>query len=223
MPDSNFLQKYSILHQIGSGISGRVFLAKHNNLERFVAIKFITCDNEDAKRVLHEVNALAKINHPNVLSIYDFGQLEDKFYIVLEYMEDGSLEDKINNGKYINEFEVWKYIENVCNGLQASLSLGVIHRDVKPANILLYNKCYAKIGDFGIAKPLFSNANLTQEGMILGTPSFMAPELAQTKQYSFKSDIYALGITAYYCLTKHQLPSVYFVLKLSRQQRHHCH
>ena len=200
------LDGYQILKSIGSGATGCVYLAKQTNLDRLVAIKVIHksqgSNSELVERGLAEARILAKLHHPNIVAIHDVGEKEEYFYMIIEYVDHGSLEDKVFKSKKMNELEVWKLTKQVCSGLQAALVEGIIHRDIKPANILLSGARYAKIGDFGISKIVDSTTSITKEGMILGTPSFISPETAQRGINNFKSDIYSLGVSVYFCLTK---------------------
>ncbi|WP_372368818.1 serine/threonine-protein kinase [Candidatus Uabimicrobium sp. HlEnr_7] len=208
LPDIE-LQNFEIIKLIGAGGAGSVYLAKQVNLNRLVAIKVIKKSREFSKdlvqRGLMEARILAKLHHPNIVSIYDVGEEETFFYMVIEYVDHGSLEEEIIKSKKVREQDVWRIARQVCHGLQAALSEGIIHRDIKPANILLSrqsgHKC-AKVGDFGISKMAESTTSITKEGTILGTPSFISPETAQLGVNNFKSDIYSLGVTIYYCLTK---------------------
>ncbi|BBM83956.1 serine/threonine protein kinase [Candidatus Uabimicrobium amorphum] len=200
------LENFEVLKPIGAGGAGRVYLAKQTNLDRLVAIKVIKKSrqyNDDLfKRGLIEAKILAKLDHPNIVSIYDVGEKPLFFYMVIEYVNGGSLHDQILRSKKINELEIWQIISQVCRGLQSALAEGVIHRDVKPANILLSGKRYAKIGDFGISKVIEDESKITKEGSILGTPNFISPETAQLGVNDFRSDLYSLGVTIYFCLTK---------------------
>lgn len=198
--------RYRILEKIGEGGMAVVYKATDLNLDRFVAIKFIhlqgTGSNTALARFKQEALALAKLSHPYILSIFDIGELEGRPYLVMEYIPGGTLKELLN-GKPIPWERAVQITISLARALDTAHSKGIIHRDVKPANILMANGRDPKLSDFGIAKLIQddeTNRDLTGTGKGIGTYKYMAPEQAKGHPDS-RSDIYALGIVLYQMLT----------------------
>lgn len=203
------LGKYEILRPLGRGAMGEVFLAKDPLLGREVALKTIQAGSafgEEAQaRFAREARATAALNHPNIVTVYDFGQEGDLAYLVMEYVEGESLEALIAQG--IPKADLLEALVQVCEGLGYAHERGVIHRDVKPANILVSRRgrrLQAKLMDFGVA--LVDQSTLTAEGVWMGTLSYMAPEYLDTGRASASSDLFALGVILYEILTGGRKP-----------------
>jgi len=197
--------RYAILKKLGEGGKGVVYKARDTVLNRVVAIKMLKSAllSEDAyPRFLREAQAIAKLNHPNIVSIYDIGKENEKQFFVLEFVDGMSLRDLLRTypeGK-CDVQTVLRMGIDVCNALQYAHSQGVLHRDVKPENILITDEGTAKLMDFGLAKML-GQPGITQEGMIVGTVAYVAPEIALGKDADHRSDLYSFGAVLYETVT----------------------
>ncbi|HQR06250.1 MAG TPA: WD40 repeat domain-containing serine/threonine-protein kinase [Gemmatales bacterium] len=197
------LPSYSITGVLGRGGMGVVYEALQRPLNRPVALKMIISGEhagaEDRLRFLSEAESIAKIQHPGIVQLYEFGSHEGHPYFALEYVAGGTLEKKLS-GTPLPPREAATLVEKLARAMQAAHDLGIVHRDLKPANVLLTPAGDPKITDFGLAKS--GGSNLTATGAILGTPSYMAPEQADgQKSVGTPADVYALGAILYECLT----------------------
>jgi serine/threonine protein kinase len=196
---------YEILGELGRGGMGVVYRAKHVKLNRVVALKMILAAEhagpEELERFRTEAEAIARLNHPNIVQIFDIGELDGRPFFSLEYCSGGSLEGRLKNGP-LPPRQAAEIVETLAYAMQAAHDAGLIHRDLKPANVLLLADGTPKITDFGLAKKLEIEEGRTRTGAILGTPSYMAPEQAEgKKQVGPPADIYALGGILYRLLT----------------------
>ncbi|MDA3863437.1 MAG: serine/threonine-protein kinase [Deltaproteobacteria bacterium] len=200
---------YEVKKLIGEGAMGEVFLGEHPKIGRKVAIKVLiaslSSDPEMSERFLSEAKAVNRINHPNIIEVFDFGKLPDgRLYLTMEYLEGIELEGKILEAP-MELHEISMIFKQISDALQAAHEQGIIHRDLKPDNIFITkkgNKPLVKILDFGVAKllePGMGNKHKTATGLIMGTPSYMSPEQAagRIEAISAPSDIYSLGIIVY--------------------------
>ncbi len=196
------LGQYEIGQQLGQGGMATVYVAQQTSIGRTVAIKvmpsYFMGEPNFLQRFEREVKVIAGLQHPRVLPVFDYGQLEGRPYIVMAYMPGGTLADKIRQGP-MPLSEVSRLITQIAEGLDHAHNKGVIHRDFKPSNVLLDENGNAHLADFGIAKISESTVQLTGSG-IVGTPAYMAPEMAETGAVTPAVDIYALGITLYQML-----------------------
>jgi serine/threonine-protein kinase PpkA len=188
---------YRIERLIAEGGMASVYLAVQQSLGRHVALKVLRkFDNaEQAKRFMEEGRIIAAINHRSVITIHDFGVVEDRPYLAMEYLEGGSLEQRIRQGMSVEE--ALDLVEKIADCLDAVHSRGVVHRDVKPENILFHKDGTPILTDFGIAKQLAYDAKLTLDDTALGSPFYLSPEQAETKAVDGRTDIYGLGIIFY--------------------------
>jgi serine/threonine protein kinase len=198
--------RYRILERIGEGGMAVVYKATDLNLDRFVAIKFIHLHTGSSEtslaRFKREALSLAKLSHPYILSIFDYGEFEGRPYLVMEYVPGGTLKELLK-GKPIPWEKAVQITISLARALETAHSKGIIHRDVKPANILMANGRDPKLSDFGIAKLILDDEttrDLTGTGKGIGTYKYMSPEQAKGHPDS-RSDIYALGIVLYQMLT----------------------
>lgn len=194
---------FMIVRQIGEGGMSRVFEAEDETLGRRVALKILNQRySRDANRVeqfRQEALITANVNHPNVIKLYSVGYDQGYFYIAMELVNGGSLEQRIRRDDRVKEAEVLKIGLEVAEGLRAAQQMGLIHRDVKPANILFTEAGTAKVVDFGLA--LFVDRGGDHSGEIWATPYYVAPEKVLDNREDYRSDIFSLGATLYHALT----------------------
>jgi serine/threonine protein kinase len=201
-----------ILEHLGQGGMGVVYRARQRNLNRVVAVKLLPPSvGEDptfAERFSREAQALARLNHQNIVQVYDFGRTDEFFYFVMEYVDGVNLRALIGD-QQLNPEAALKIVPQICEALQFAHDEGIVHRDIKPENILVDKKGRVKIADFGLAKLLGRAAedlSLTGTGQLMGTLGYMAPEqLQQAHTVDHRADIYSLGVVFYEMLTG-QLP-----------------
>jgi serine/threonine protein kinase len=197
------LGKFEIVDRIGAGGMATVFKAYQHTLDRFVAIKVLPTyyadDNVFQERFKREARSVAKLTHPNIVQIHDFGEQDNVTYIVMEYVEGGTLKDRLKRPLPVPE--AIGYVIQAAEGLDCAHRNNIIHRDVKPANMLLRKDGHLLLSDFGIAKILEGTTNLTRVGTGIGTPQYMSPEQGTGQAVDRRSDIYSLGIVLFHCLT----------------------
>jgi WD40 repeat protein/tetratricopeptide (TPR) repeat protein len=197
---------YEILAELGRGGMGVVYRARHLKLNRVVALKMVLAGGhagpDDLARFLAEAEAVAALQHPHIVQLYDFGQHDGLPFFTLEFVPGGSLADKLN-GAPLPPKEAARLVEQLAHGVHYAHGKGIVHRDLKPANVLLAEDGTPKVTDFGLAKRVEVGSGLTATGAILGTPSYMTPEQAggQGKRVGPAADVYALGAVLYECLT----------------------
>ena len=221
---------YEILEELGRGGMGVVYKARQLSLNRLVAVKMVLAGEQASPqaitRFLHEAEAIGRMQHPNIVQVYEVGRHQDRPYFAMEFIDGGNLDKKLS-GTPLPPNEAAQLVETLARAMQAAHDKGIIHRDLKPANILLRDESRGtrgeptnednaaspraprlsslvpKITDFGLAKKLEGGAGLTQSGDVMGTPSYMAPEQAQgdPKAMGPLVDVYALGAILYECLT----------------------
>ena len=203
MTDTLIAERYKLISKIGSGGTSDVYLARDIKLNRRVAIKILAktyaFEKNFVARFKKEAQILARLNHPNIVAIYDWGQFEDSYFICMEYAEGQSLEEIIDKQGILSPVITAKYAIQICNALEVAHSNDLIHRDIKPQNIIVAPDGIVKITDFGIAKSLIEDNTKTIN--ILGTSYYISPEQAQGKILSYSTDIYSLGIVMYEMLT----------------------
>lgn len=198
---------YEILGRLGSGGMGVVYKARDERLDRIVALKMLPTRMPEAfgRRFHVEAMAVAKIRHPNVVQIYDVGEEKGQAYLVLEYVEAGTLADKLRQQRGMPSREAVQLVIQLAKAIQHAHERGVLHRDLKPANVLLTPEGQPKITDFGLAKitEMAMDATSTRTGTILGTPAYMAPEQAigNVERIGPAADTYSLGAILYELLT----------------------
>ncbi|MFN5935339.1 MAG: protein kinase domain-containing protein, partial [Roseiflexaceae bacterium] len=203
-------QRYEIESKIGDGGMASVYRGRDLRLNRVVAIKILhphhAGDLNFLQRFSHEAMAAANLRHPSIVDIYDVGQEDRQHFIVMEYVDGSDLKSLILRYKQLPVQQVLQIAAAIAEGLDAAHQLGMVHRDVKPQNIMVSNDETAKITDFGIAKSGLSTAQ-TETGVTFGTADYISPEQARGQPATAQSDIYALGVTIYEALTG-QLPFV---------------
>ena len=190
---------YRIVEKIGAGGMGEVYLAEDTTLKRQVALKFLPLhlcqDNDCRERFKREAQAAAKLNHPNIVTIHEVGDYQGRPYFVMELVEGKSLRDLLK-GKPLSLTEVVDLAIQICEGLGKAHESGVIHRDVKPSNIVIDSEDRPKLLDFGLAA-IKGTEQLTKTGSTLGTVGYMSPEQIQGKEVDQRSDLFSLGVMLY--------------------------
>ncbi len=187
---------YRIERLIAKGGMAEVYLAEQLSLGREVAIKVMDShagDKDFAERFLHEARLVAALNHSNLVTIYDFGQLEGgRLFLSMEYLQGGDLEERLTQG--VSEEMAIRVLRELVNALKFVHSKGIIHRDIKPANILFRQDDTLVLTDFGIAKTINNDVGLTQAGMIVGSAAYGSPEQMQGLTLDTRTDIYSVGV-----------------------------
>lgn len=188
---------------LGQGGMARVYLARQPQLDRYVALKvlppYYAADTAFVERFQQEARAMARLSHPHIVTVHDAGEDQGKLYIVMEYLSGGSLDEWMRQPLPLSE--VARVIRQVADALAYAHARNIVHRDVKPVNILLDSDRRAVLSDFGIAKMLESSGILTHSGAAVGTPEYMSPEQCQGIYIDTRADIYALGVVLYELLT----------------------
>ncbi|MBY0551564.1 MAG: tetratricopeptide repeat protein [Candidatus Obscuribacterales bacterium] len=213
-PGDIFADRYEIVSLIGDGGWGKVYKAQHRLMKRAVAIKVLLPhlikSQQALKRFQQEARAASSLNHPNVMTVFDFGMTDDGLpYLVMDFLEGTSLSATLQELHYLPIERSLRIFVQVCEGLAHAHEKGVIHRDIKPNNLMLVNfigqSDFVKIVDFGIAKIATPSEGegeeLTQTGEIFGSPMYMSPEQCRGKELDARSDIYSTGCVLYRCLT----------------------
>src|SRR5690349_11020262 len=200
------LGRYKIISEIGQGAMGVVYKAVDPIIDRTVAIKTSNLNlsktelEEYEARFQQEIKAAGRLNHPNIVTIYDVGKTDQVAYMAMEYLEGQELKDMIASGNLPQADVVVDIIAQVADGLSFAHQQDIVHRDVKPSNIMVLKNSLAKITDFGIAR-LPNSAVKTMTGLILGSPRYMSPEQVIGKTIDARSDIFSLGVVLYESLT----------------------
>ena len=195
--------KYEIVSILGKGAMGIVYKAVDPDIDRKVAIKTIRFDlvtegsdsEELMQRFMREAQAAGKLSHPNIVTIYDVGREKDMTYIVMQYIEGPSLQRVIASGEKNTTQQVVQLMTQVCSALEYAHKFGIVHRDIKPGNVLIDNEGKPYICDFGVAR--IETSTLTQSGTAVGTPSYMSPEQVKGKKVDKRSDIFSMGCILY--------------------------
>ena len=201
--------RYKILGELGRGAMGVVYKAEDPNLDRVVALKTIILDKdadgraEYQKRFMLEAKAAGKLNHPNIVTTFDFGEADGVAYLAMELLEGTDLRKRVQQGA-IPAVEAVEIACQVAEGLAYAHHRGVVHRDIKPGNIMLPDRGAAKIMDFGLARMRVAD-HKTSTGIVLGTPRYMSPEQITGQPVDHRSDIFSLGIVVWEVLTGKRL------------------
>jgi serine/threonine protein kinase/tetratricopeptide (TPR) repeat protein len=197
---------YIILDEISRGAMGIVYRARQVNLNRVVALKLLIAgeraSRDQIERFYRETQAVAKLRHPNIVPVYDMGKVGNQHFFTMEYVEGKSLEEIILKGG-VSEEEALDIARQVGRALSHAHERGIIHRDVKPGNILVDKEGHVQVMDFGLAKEVKTRRNMTHSGVTVGTPHYMSPEQARgaSQKVDYRSDVYGMGAVLYELLT----------------------
>jgi len=211
MEELKSLGRYQIKGVLGKGAMGLVYDGLDPGLNRRVAIKTILVKQLDeemarmySKRFEREVRAVARLNHRNIVQVYDFGSEGDVAYIVMEYINGKELKDSFDAGQRFDIKTTFRLMTELLDALELAHDAGIIHRDIKPANMMIDHEGHAKLTDFGVARvvdPDGAPGEATQTGAVVGTPAYMSPEQVQGEPIDRRTDIFSAGITFYQFLT----------------------
>jgi serine/threonine protein kinase len=201
---SLFAERYEVLEELGKGGMGVVYRVRDRKLDEEMALKVlkpeIAAHKETIERFKNELKFARRIAHRNVCKMYDLNEGEKILYITMEYVKGEDLKSLIRKKGKFSESEAVAAAKQVCEGLAEAHALGVIHRDLKPQNIMMDEKGGAKVMDFGIARSIEA-PGVTQAGMMIGTPDYISPEQAEGDKADQRSDIYSLGAILYEMVT----------------------
>ncbi|MEO0604478.1 MAG: serine/threonine-protein kinase, partial [Myxococcota bacterium] len=205
--------KYRILSRIGQGTTGSVYAAEQTPLGRRVAVKVLDLVDASSEmqslakaRFLREASLLSRLDHPNTVRVFDYGTYEEHSWLAMELCRGQSLDAMMVPHRPMDPLRLTRIMIQVCGSLQEAHELGLVHRDLKPANILVETaedgRDRAKVVDFGLVKPFDDSEQLTQRGLLVGTPMFMSPEQVRGQEdIDPRSDLYAIGVLLYRGLT----------------------
>ncbi len=200
------LGRYEVMSELGQGAMGVVYKARDPLIDRIVAIKTINLGlaqeekDEYEGRFYQEARAAGRLNHPNIVTIYDVGKSGDIAYIAMEFLQGCELRDLMREHEKLPVDQVLDMVAQVASGLSYAHEHEIVHRDIKPSNIMVIRDGHVKITDFGIAR-MASSAVRTQTGMVLGSPKYMSPEQVMGRVIDQRSDIFSLGVMLYEMLT----------------------
>src|ERR1051325_11152396 len=198
-------EKCRILAKLGTGGMGSVWLAEHFGLGRKVAVKILPPemgrDPEYVARFMREATTAGRMEHPNIVQIHDVGYAEGRHFIVMQYVDGESLSTVVEHLGAMEPKDAARIASGILRGLQHAPQEGVVHRDVKPDNVLITKGDEPKLLDFGLAIETETALQITKDGMVVGTPYYLAPEQARGQKATPLCDVYAAGCTLYYLLT----------------------
>jgi serine/threonine protein kinase len=210
--------RYELEGRLGHGGMATVHRARDRKLGRKVAIKLLADnlvgDDEIRKRFMREARLAAKLEHPNVVQVFDVGEDDERPYIVMEYLDGGTLGDRLDRGRGLPRAEALRLLGQMCDGLGHAHRMKLVHRDVKPQNLLLRKSddCL-KIADFGIARAVEETTRLTMPGKVVGTDRYMAPEQLADGKITAATDVYACGVVADEALPEDRPPEMRAVIE----------
>jgi serine/threonine protein kinase len=192
--------RYEILDKLGEGAMGVVYRAQDAALGRVVALKMLSAElggeEELHQRFQREAEAIGRLSHPHIVTVYDMGDAEGQLYMAMELLEGQDMRRLVERGRAIPLADRVRILAQICDGLAYAHSRGVVHRDIKPANILVTSQGQVKVLDFGLAR-VAARSTITRRGVILGTPDYMSPEQAMGRNVDHRSDIFSAGAVFY--------------------------
>src|SRR5580698_10794127 len=196
-----FSERYELNHLIARGGMAEVYRARDRLLDRPVALKVLfpelSVDRSFVERFRREAQAAANLSHPNIVPVFDWGEDNGTYFIVMELVEGTSLADMLRGGATISPARSAQIVAQVAAALGYAHRSGVVHRDVKPGNILITRDGQVKVTDFGIAQAVSSEDHLAEAGSVMGTATYFSPEQASGEAVDGRSDVYALGVVLY--------------------------
>jgi len=201
------LGRYELLEKVGAGGMGAVWRARDTVLKRTVALKLLprhrAGDSRFITRFRREATLASRIQHPNVVTVYEIGRSGDRHYIAMEFVEGQTVAERLKGGEPLSESEALDIARQVCEGLLVAHDQGIVHRDIKPSNIMISRSGLVKVADLGLAKAIEDEGpGLTHSGAVLGTPRYMSPEQCRSaRNLDHRTDIYSLGATLFHMLT----------------------
>lgn len=197
--------RYQIIQHVGGGGMAKVYKAKDTILDRFIAIKVmnesLSHDLDFVRRFIQEAQATAKLSHPNIVNVYDAGREGQTYFMVMEYVEGPTLKKWIRSRGVVSPKEAISIAMQICDGLAHAHANGIVHRDIKPQNIIAAPDGRMKVTDFGISRILRSSSTLTKTGTVMGSVHYFSPEQARGYDIGFPSDLYSLGVVLYEMVT----------------------
>ena len=200
MPAPADIGKYRLLDRIGAGAMGEVYRAHDSVLDRPVALKIIVGgDDEKRQRFRREAQSAARLAHPNIVVVHDFGEDSGRFFMAMEFLDGHDLKRVIQHQSLLDLRARLLVMEQICEAVSFAHAMNVVHRDLKPANIFLLPNGQVKILDFGLAR--VGHSSMTGTGTVLGTPNYMAPEQIKGQRVDARSDIFSLGAVFYELLS----------------------
>src|SRR5919201_2750790 len=199
MAEERIAGRYRLVERLGAGGMSEVWRAEDEELERTVAVKLLGRDADQA-RFEREARAVATLSHPHINQLYDYGEADGRPYMVLEYLPGGSLEERLQPGKPLEDAQTAHIATEIASGLAHAHSHGLVHRDLKPANVLFDGEGRAKLADFGVAR-MGGAGTLTEAGTVLGTASYISPEQAAGEPAGPASDVSSFGVVLFRMLT----------------------
>ncbi|MFW6354440.1 MAG: serine/threonine-protein kinase, partial [Verrucomicrobiota bacterium] len=196
--------RYQLIELLGEGGMGAVWLAEDPALDRLVAVKMLPLASFRRKameaRLRREARAVASLNHPHVVKVFEVGEDRETLYLAMEYVEGGDLRDGLREGRW-EPRRAARFLLQAADAVAHAHAAGVLHRDLKPGNVLLTETGQPRLADFGLAAPVGARGDLTLTGQALGTPAYMAPEVAEGRPVDVRVDVYGLGAILYELLT----------------------
>ena len=203
--ERHFIRGYTIIETLGQGGLGIVYKATQDSIGRPVALKIMfpqfTSNREYLQRFMREAKISCELNHPNIVKGLDFGESNGRYYFAMEYIDGPSLKEVIQKEGRLPEKKATEYVLQIATALKYAEEHNLIHRDIKPENIMLTNESLPKLCDLGLAKNIETDINLTNQGIVVGTPHYMSPEQAIGEEdIDIRSDIYSLGVTFYHMI-----------------------
>ncbi len=196
---------FEILERIGQGGMGAVFKARQVSMDRFVALKILPrrlAQNKDfVQRFLREARSAAKLRHPNIVQAHDVGFADGYYFFAMEFVDGQTLSQIVARHGPLGQNRALEVMKQTCSALAAAHDAGIVHRDIKPANIMIDRNGGVRVTDFGLAKRTEGDVNVTADGRVLGTPAYVAPEMAKGAEADARSDLYSLGATVFFALS----------------------